>query len=83
MIQIRLKVHRDEDAIGDKKQVLKMHILMKSHVIIILNLKEILLDLVTISQFRKEKAVSSSLELKKKINNQTIILILSKKWTIH
>jgi len=77
-MEINLKIHQDVDVIGDKKPILKTLILMKSHPISFLNLKEILLDLVIIHHFKKVKTVLSSPNDKKK----TIILRILKKWMI-
>ena len=65
-MEIRLKDLPDVVVMGDKREILKMHILMKSLLINILNLKEILLDLVTIHQIKKAKAVLSLLRGKNK-----------------
>ena len=75
-MEIRLKDLPDVVVMGDKREILKMHILMKSLLNNILNLKEILLDLVTIHQIKKAKARLSLLRSKNKT------MIVTKNWTI-
>ena len=77
-MEINLKIHQDVGVIGDKKPIIKTLILMKSHPINFLILKEILLDLVIIHHFKKVRMVSSSPNDMKK----TIILRVLKKWMI-
>lgn len=73
-MEIILKDHQDADVMGDKKPVLKIHILKTSQMIKFLNLKEIPLDLVTIHQFKKARTILSFLKAKTRI--------AIKKWTI-
>jgi len=77
-MEIKLKVHQDVDEIGDRKPILKILILMKSHLNNFLNHKEILLDLVIINHIKKLKMVLSFQNDKDKI----IILRVLKKWMI-
>jgi len=77
-MEINMKIHQDVDVIGDKKPILKTLILMKSHPISFLNLKEILLNSVIINHLKKVKTVLSPPNYKKK----TIILRILNKWMI-